>query len=83
MAKHCTKERLTMPMHCITTGFMTVMTGAEPSASRRVWQDIPPRPDTVAKPQAIAHESMMVADDGSQTAQVATALFISASPSNR
>jgi hypothetical protein len=83
MAKHCTKERLTMPMHCITTGSMTVMTGAEPSASRRAWQDIPPHPDTVAKPQAIGHESMMVADDGPQTAQLATAHLIPASSTNR
>jgi hypothetical protein len=82
MAKHCTKERLTMPMHCITTGFMTVMTGAEPSASRRVWQDIPPHPDTIAKPQAIGHESMMVADYGTQTARLATTHFIPASPPN-
>ena len=72
-----------MPMHCITTGSMTVMAEAEPSASRRVWQDIPPRPDIAPKPQAIGHGSMMVADDGPQTARLATALFISAAPSNR
>jgi hypothetical protein len=72
-----------MPMHYLTTGSMTVMAEAEPSASRRARQDIPPHPDTVAKPQAIGHGSMMVADDGPQTARLATALFIPASPPNR
>jgi hypothetical protein len=70
-------------MHYLTTGSMTVMAEAEPSTTRRAWQDIPPHPDTVAKPQAIGHESMMVADDGPQTAQLATAHFIPASSSNR
>jgi len=70
-------------MHYLTTGSMTVMAEAEPSTSRRAWQDIPPHPDTAPKPQAIGHESMMAADYGSQTAQLATALFIPASPPNR
>jgi hypothetical protein len=72
-----------MTLHCIATTLMIVMAEAEPSASGRAWQDIPPHPATVAKPQAIGHESMMVADDGPQTAQLATALFISASSPNK
>jgi hypothetical protein len=71
-----------MPTHYLTTGSMTVMAEAEPSASRRAWQDISPCPDTAPKPQAIGHGSMMVADYGPQTARLATTHFIPASSSN-
>jgi hypothetical protein len=83
MAEHCTNERLAMTLHSIATALMIVKAEAEPSASRRAWQDIPPRPDTAPKPQGLSNEIMMVADYGTQTARLATAHFIPASPSNR
>ena len=54
---------------------------------RSQWTEEPaPRlrshPTTIPKPQAISHESMMVADYGPQTPRLATAHFISASPTN-
>ena len=98
MAERCTNERLAMTLHSIATALMIVrdraairirkgLAGHSTYHGRSEWTEEPPsqrsRHDTASKPQAISHGSKMVADYGPQTARLATAHFIPASPPNR